>query len=128
MDKKKKTMNNIIRTYAQTLENNDYQAIINLFSKDARIFSFQEGEQSPSAFFQNLFENSSRGKVEIKNVFFDVKNEKIIAAYIYLKVMWNKKDTIEFEAVDIFEFDSENKIKELKIILDTYPIRVLKKN
>jgi len=44
----------------------------------------------------------------------------------YLESIWNKQVTIPFEAVDIFEFDQENKIKNLKIILDTYPIRKLK--
>jgi len=117
---------NIIKSYARALKDNDYPAIMQLFSKDAKIFSFQVGEQPPSTFFQNLFENSSRNKVEVKNILFDVANTKIAAAYIHLEAMWNKKYPIEFEAVDIFEFDSENKINMLKIILDTYPIRTLK--
>ena len=50
------------------------------------------------------------------------------AAYLHLVAMWNKKYPIEFDAVDIFEFDLNNKIKVLKIVLDTYPIRVLKES
>ena len=49
-----KTYDKIIRSYAQALKDNDYQAIIKLFSKDAKIFSFQAEEQPPSTFFQNL--------------------------------------------------------------------------
>ena len=116
----------IIRLYAQALKDNDYQAIVDLFSKNARVFSFQFGEKSPPDFFRGLFENSCRNKVEIKNIFFDSKNRKMIAAYIHLEAVLYNKYPIQFEAVDIFEFDVENKIKALKIVLDTYPVRVLK--
>lgn len=121
-----KTYENVIRLYAQALKDNDYQAIIDLFSKNARVFSFQAGEKSPVNFFQDLFKNSSRSNIEIKNIFFDSKNRKTVAAYIYLEALLNNKHPIQFEAVDIFEFDQENKIKNLKIILDTYPFRALK--
>jgi limonene-1,2-epoxide hydrolase len=121
-----KLLENIVRTYCQALKDNDYQTIIRLFAKEAKIISFIAGEKSPLDFFQNLFSNSRRIKVEIKNILFDVDNKKIVAAYIYLEVIWNKQEVIQFEVVDIFEFDQENKIKNLKIILDTYPLRKLK--
>lgn len=119
---------NVMRIYAQALKDNDFKTMISLFSKDAKVHSFQVGIKSPQDFFQGLFENSSRTKVEIKNIFFDTANRKISAAYIDLEAIWNKQTTICFEAVDIFEFDQESKIKSLKIILDTYPIRKLKEN
>jgi hypothetical protein len=115
-----------IQTYAKALRDNDYETIITLFSQGAKVFSFQAGEQPALVFFQNLFANSSRSQVEIKNIFFSVKNPQTAAADLYLKVLWNKKHPIEFEAVDVFEFNSENKINTLKIILDTHPMRVLK--
>jgi hypothetical protein len=123
-----KPLGSIIKTYAQALRDNDYQTINRLFSKKAKIISFLAGEKSPPDFFKNLFENSRRTKVEIKNILFDLDNKKTVAAYIYLEAIWNKQSTLQFEAVDIFEFDRENKIKALKIILDTYPIRKLKEN
>ena len=43
-----KTYNNIVKTYASALKDNDYKAIMCLFSEDAKVFSFQVGEQSPS--------------------------------------------------------------------------------
>jgi hypothetical protein len=100
--------------------------MIDLFSKNDRFFSFLTGKKLPSDFFQNLFENTCRNKVEIKNLFLDSKNRKTVAAYIYLEAILNNEYPIQFEVVDIFEFDAENKIEVLKIVLDTYPIRVLK--
>jgi len=119
------TCKNVIQTYCQALKDNDYQTIINLFSDDARVFSFQAGEKSPADFFNNLFANSRRVKVELKNILVDLDNEKTIAAYIYLDAVFGEF-TLQFEAVDIFEFDSKNKIKTLRIILDTHPIRMLR--
>lgn len=120
-----KIYENIIKIYAKALKDNDYQSIIDLFSKKAKIFSLLAGEKSPSDFFLDLFAKSCRNKVEIKNIFFDSKNQTTVAAYIYLEAVLKNKCSIQLEVVDIFEFDAENKIKILKIILDTYPIRTL---
>ena len=119
---------NIIRIYGRALKDNDYETMVGLFSDDAKVYSFQAGEKSPLDFFKNLFESSDRTKVEIKSILFDLQNRKIVAAYIYIESIWNKQSTIPFEAVDIFEFDLDDKIKSLRIILDTYPIRKLKEN
>ena len=121
-----KAYENIIKFYTQALKDNNYQKIIDLFSKDAKVFSILSGEHPPSIFFQDLFRNTRRNKVEIKNIFLDLNNKKMMAAYIYLEAIWNNQSTIQFEAVDIFEFDQEDKIKYLRTILDTHLIRKLK--
>lgn len=118
--------NNVIQCYAQALQKNDYPGIVKLFSKKAKIFSFLAGEQKPKIFFQNLFKNSFRRCVEIRNIFFDANNKKMAAVYLHLDAVLNQKHAIIFDAVDLFEFDSQYKIKTLKIILDTHPIRTLK--
>jgi len=115
----------IIQTYALALRDNDYEAMINLFAADAMIFSFQAGVQQPTVFFRNLFATTSRSAVKIKTVFFnEAKSE--VAVHINLVALLDKQYPINMEVVDIFEFDSKNKIKTLRIILDTYPIRALK--
>jgi len=115
----------IIQSYCRALKTNDYQTMISLFSKDAKVFSFFTGEKPAAEFFQNLFKTSRRTTVELKNMFIEVDNKPTVAAYIYLEAIWNEKFVLQFEAVDIFEFDSENKITTLRIILDTYPLRKL---
>ena len=101
-----KSLENIIRAYVKALKDNDYQTMVSLFSKDAKVFSFFVGEKSPLDFFQNLFENSHRTKVEIRNILFDSYNREIVAAYIYIEAIWDKQLTIQFEAVDIFRVRS----------------------
>jgi len=110
-----------IQTYCTALKTNDYHTIIGLFSKDATVFSYFAGETSAPKFFENLFKTSRRTNVELKNLF--IGENATIAAYIHLEAIWNNKIVIQFEAVDIFEFDAEHKIKTLRIILDTYPLR-----
>ncbi|HBL98836.1 TPA: hypothetical protein DDZ86_04300 [Candidatus Dependentiae bacterium] len=117
--------NDIIQSYCKALKANDYNVMISLFSKDATVFSFFAGEKSAAEFFQNLFKTSRRTKVELKNMFIGLENKSTVAAYIYLEAVWNEKFALQFEAVDIFEFNSENKITTLRIILDTYPLRKL---
>lgn len=116
----------IIQSYCEALKANDYQAIISLFSKNAKVFSFFAGEKPAPEFFQNLFKTSRRTRVDLKNMFIGLENKSTIAAYVYLEAIWNEKFELQFEAVDIFEFNSENKITTLRIILDTYPLRTLK--
>ena len=110
--------NDIIQSYCKALRANDYQAIISLFAKDAKVFSFFAGEKLAPEFFQNLFKTSQRAKVELKNLFVDVENKPIVAAYLYLEELKNEKEAGGKAYVDIFEFDSKNKITTLKIILE----------
>ena len=115
--------NNVIQSYCKALKANDYESMISLFSKDAKIFSLLVGEKSAPEFFQNLFKTSKRTNVELKNLFIGSENKPTVAAYIHLESVWNEKFELQLDAVDIFEFNSENKITTLRIILDTYPLR-----
>jgi limonene-1,2-epoxide hydrolase len=118
-----KTVKNIIQQYCRALQTNDYHAMIGLFSQDAKVISYFTGEKPAAEFFCNLFKTSRRTTVELKNLFID--GNATIAAYVHLEAIWNEKSVIQFEAVDIFEVNSENKITTLRIILDTYPLRKL---
>ena len=117
--------NDIIQSYCKALLTNDYPGIISLFAKDAKVFSFIAGEKPAPEFFQNLFKTSRRTKVELKNLFIGLENKPIVAAHIDYKSVRDEKFLYQLEVVDIFEFNSENKITSLRIILDTYPLRKL---
>ena len=115
--------NDIIQSYCKALKTNDYQTMISLFSKDAKVFSYIAGEQSAPEFYQNLFKMSRRTKVELKNIFIELNNKTTVAAYIYLEGVRNEKDAIQNTAADIFEFNSENKIIKLRLIVDKDPLK-----
>lgn len=115
---------NLLQAYCKALEQNNYDSILGLFSKGAKVFSYLAGEKTPEEFYKNLFENSTRTRVELKNIFLS-PDHKTIAAYLYIEAVRNKKIHVNFEAVDIMEINLENKIKSIQVIMDTHPIRSL---
>lgn len=115
--------NSIIQSYSKALLVNDYQAMIGLFSSEAKVFGALAGEKPVPEFYQNLFKASSRTKVELKNMFITSGVKPSVAAYLYIEAVRSEGFIIKFECVDIFEFNSENKITTLRIIMDTYPFR-----
>ena len=115
----------IIQSYCKALKENDYQAMISLFAKDAKVFSYLAGDQPATEFYKNLFGTSRRTSVVVKNMFIESEGKTTVAVYLYLEAIRYEKFAIQFEAVDIFEFDFENKITTLKIIMDTWPLRKL---
>lgn len=115
--------NDIIQSYCNALKANDYQGIMSLFSKDAKVFSYIAGEQSAPEFYQDLFKTTRRTKVELKNIFIGLENKTTAVAYLYLEGVLNEKDAIQNTAADIFEFNSENKIIALRLIIDKLPLK-----
>ncbi|MBI5346954.1 MAG: hypothetical protein HZB76_07425 [Chlamydiae bacterium] len=121
-----KIIQEIILSYCTALKENDYQTIIALFAKNSKVYSFLAGVKEPMEFFENLFSTSKRTIVDLRKIFVGLDDPKSVAAYIYLETLWAEKLKLNVEAVDLFEFDSNNKIKTLRIILDTHPIKKLK--
>lgn len=115
--------NGIIQAYCKALKMNDYQGMMSLFSKDAKVFSYIAGEQSAPEFYQYLFKTTRRTKVELKNIFIGLENKTTVAAYLYLEGVRNEKDAMQTTAADIFEFNSENKIIALRLIVDRLPLK-----
>ena len=52
--------NDIIQSYCNALLENDYQIMIDLFSRNARVFGALAGEKPVPEFYQNLFKASNR--------------------------------------------------------------------
>jgi hypothetical protein len=77
----------IIQTYCAALKTNDYDTMIGLFSKDAKVFSFFAGEKPAQEFFLNLFKTSRRTTVELKKFFIELENKTTIAAYLYIRTL-----------------------------------------
>lgn len=121
-----RAVESIIAMYTVALRDNDLEMMLKLFAPDAKVHSLFAGEKSASDFFQNLFESSSRTRVEIRRLFFDVHDKSAVAAHIEIDALWNNRSPITFEVVDIFTFGAGNRIKALKIILDTYPMRMMR--
>lgn len=113
----------IIKQYLKALEAACYETIIDLFSNEAIVKSPLYGIMPASVFYKDLLGDTSSSKITLKNIFLSVTDENTSAAHF--EYVWTLRDgkQVKFEVVDLFDFDQHNKIKQLKIIYDTYPIR-----
>lgn len=112
----------IIRNYLQTLANSDYTSLMNLFDQDALVHSPLYGEITAKKFYKELFEDTSESTITLLNIL-QGENSKVAAGHF--RYDWTLADgtPTSFECVDIFEFNDEGKIKELRIIYDSASTR-----
>jgi len=112
-----------IKEYLKGLEVGSAEEIIKLFSPDAVVHSPLYGEIQAKKFYQDLFNDTSKSKITLMNIFVSQNNPQIAAGHF--RYDWILKDgtPTSFECVDVFRFDKEGKIKELTIIYDTSKIR-----
>ncbi|MEO5891861.1 MAG: nuclear transport factor 2 family protein [Ferruginibacter sp.] len=116
-------MKNIIQQYLQALESGDEEKITRLFADNAIVYSPLYGEVQANHFFKGLFADTSRSEITLLNTFSSLDNPETCAAQF--RYDWTLKNGTEtnFDCVDIFQFDDQDKIKSLTIIYDTYKIR-----
>lgn len=112
----------IIKKYLHALEIGSYEHIISLFAKNAIIFSPLYGKIKAETFYEELMKDTSKSRIKLLHIF--KSNKKAVWAG-YFRYEWKLKNGKEtsFECVDVFMFDKQQKIKQLKIIYDTTTIR-----
>lgn len=115
-------MKQIIKKYLRALAEGSYGKIIALFRKDAVVFSPLYGKIRAELFYKDLFEQTKNSEIKLLNIFEDKKKMMSAGYFQYGWMLKNKKRDV-FDCVDIFIFDKNNKIKELRIIYDTARIR-----
>lgn len=115
----------IIQSYFHNLEQRDYQKLIALFAEEAVVVSPLYGNKRATDFYKELFLDTSKSKITMKNIFTRSQQSNIAAAHFLYE--WTMKDNkvTSFECIDIFEFvmNDNEKIKKLTIVYDTFQIR-----
>jgi len=111
-----------IKVYLDALEKGSYGNMMRLFAKDAVILSPLYGKIKAVDFYRELFEDTSKSKITLLNIF--NSDNKFIGAG-HFRYDWVLKDSTpaSFECVDVFQFADDGKIKQLTIIYDTSKIR-----
>lgn len=115
------TKKEILNQYLKFLEIANYEEIMSLFAADAVVNSPLYGRVKASNFYKDLLADTSSSKLTLKNIFEGYQD----TAAMYFEYVWTMKDgqIIKFEVMDVFDFDINNKIKNLTIIYDTHLIR-----
>lgn len=118
------TKKEIAKEYIDSLSKGDVEKIISLFTKNGKVYSPIYGEKSADGFYKSLNDDTINSELKLKGVFEDFETGKLA---LYFDYIWTVKSgkVVEFDVVDIIEFDSENKIIELRIIYDTVISRTL---
>ena len=112
-----------IRRYLRGLEKGSAEEIIRLFSESGVVYSPLYGRQDAGDFYKALFKDTTRSEITLFRIFQETENPAVAAAHF--RYEWLMKDGSEhsFECVDIFHFDEDGKIQELRIIYDTQDTR-----
>jgi len=108
----------IAKKYIEFLSVGDVEKIINLFAENGKVSSPIYGEKQADKFYKELTEDTVTSELKLKGIFEDADSDRIA---LYFEYKWTVKSgkIAEFDVVDIFDFNDENKITELKIIYDT---------
>jgi ketosteroid isomerase-like protein len=111
-----------IEKYLSALEKSDYENLINLFAPNAIIHSPLYGEVGAKKFYEDLFKDTNKSVITLKDIFMSEDNSKGAVNFLY---DWTLSDgsPVSFDCVDIFKFNSDGKIQELTIIYDTSQTR-----
>jgi hypothetical protein len=112
--------------YLDYLDKGDIEKIIELFNKNGVVDSPIYGIMKADEFYHNLNNDTSNSELYLKGIFEDNDSNKL-ALYFGYKWTLKNKEEVEFDVVDIIEFDSSNMIDKLKIIYDTVLARALVK-
>lgn len=118
------TRKEIAKRYIGFLANGEVEHIIDLFAENGTVFSPIYGKNRAREFYTTLNEDTANSELNVKGIFEDSETNQLALYFEYKWTVASGK-MVEFDVVDIIEFDPQNKISELRIIYDTVVSRQL---
>jgi len=118
------TKKEIAIKYLEYLEKGAIESVLDLFNADAVVDSPIYGIKKASQFYSELDNDTSASKLKLNGIF-EQNESNNLALYFTYKWTLKNDQQVEFDVVDIINFDTENKIQKLKIIYDTVVARKL---
>jgi len=114
----------IAHKYLEYLDSGNIEQVLNLFNKSGIVNSPIYGIKKADEFFRELNNDTSNSELKLLGIFEEKDSNKLA---IYFTYKWTLKNNrkVEFDVVDIIEFDTQNKISKLIIIYDTVLAREL---
>jgi hypothetical protein len=108
--------------YLNSLEKGNVKELLELFADNGIVDSPIYGILNANKFFNELRNDTLNSKLTLKGIF-EEKGSNQLALYFEYKWTMKNKKKVEFDVVDIMEFDNLNHICKLKIIYDTVKSR-----
>lgn len=111
-----------IRAYLDALSRGDLDQLMALFAPEAIVHSPLYGQQPAHVFYPALLQDSAASNIELLHIFQSHSPQQAAVNFLYHWTLANG-DAVTFDCVDIFRFDADGKISELKIIYDASQTR-----
>ena len=118
------TKKQIASQYLKYLESGELDKVLELFNDSGIVDSPIYGIKKAKDFYHELMNDTSNSKLKLLGIF-EQNDSNSLALYFNYKWILKNNEKVEFDVVDIIEFDQKNKIKKLKIIYDTLNARKL---
>ncbi len=116
--------NKIANEYLRYLEKGDIEKVIELFDNNGIVESPIYGVKKADEFYHELNYDTTNSELYLKGIFEQNESNNLALYFTYIWTLKNNQK-VEFDVVDIIEFNSKNKIKKLIIIYDTVLSREL---
>ena len=112
-----------IQRYLRAVQQHDYGEVIACFADDAVVVHPIFGRQPAASFFQSLFAKTTADKLTVKTIF-HCSDNPATAAVLFVDE-WRSADGTEFknDIVLIFDFDRDDRVRNLTVVFDTFPVR-----
>lgn len=114
----------IAKEYINHLENGNIEQVLALFNQDGIVDSPLYGIKKADEFYLELNSDTLNSELSLLGIF-EESDTNNLALYFTYKWTLKNNEIVEFDVVDIIEFDNKNKISKLKIIYDTVVARKL---
>ena len=111
-----------IRNYLQSLESGDYQQVMRLFAPGAVVHSPLYGFRPAREFYRELLADSAASRIHLLHIYHQPGSLRSAVHFTYEWTLADGGQAV-FDCVDLFEWDEEQKITQLKIIYDTSQTR-----
>jgi len=120
------TKKEVCLQYIELLEKGEMEQLLTLFNTDGIIDSPIYGRKPAADFYRDLTSDTNNSELKLLGIFEEDNSDHVA---LYFNYQWTLKNNeiVNFDVVDIIEFDTQNKISKLKIIYDTVVARGLVK-
>lgn len=108
--------------YIDFLEKGNIKDLLKLFTENGIVDSPVYGVMNADQFYNELSNDTTNSELHLKGIFEENDSNKLALYFNYKWTMKNYKQ-VEFDVVDIIEFNELNQISKLKIIYDTVKSR-----
>ncbi|MEO0506558.1 MAG: nuclear transport factor 2 family protein [Bacteroidota bacterium] len=115
--KKRLLREEVGKQYFKYLEKGDTDSILDLFQEEGMVQSPIYGTKSAKEFYQELAEDTSSSSLKLNTIFENTFSKQVALYFTYTWTLKNN-NAVNFDVVDIMEFDDNNRITKLTIIYD----------